>query len=493
MQTVVQTIDEISQQTHAGTSRGHKKEWGQFFTPNRVAEFMAQLPVQDLSDRVVRILDPGAGTGILGVAAGMEALQRGAKSVEVVAVEAEPGARAGLALARDAAEKVYGDRLKIEVVPEDFLACLQPSLGARVLPSGFDIAISNPPYFKMSPSKPHGGDAPNAYARFMEVSAALLRDGGELVFIIPRSFAAGYYFRRFRKRFNRALELTQIHVFESRSRAFKRDDVLQENVIVHYRKVRPTSPTVTISQSTCPETLTDSTSLAVPRSTVLPEPDGDCVISLPTSPGDLEVLRRVNSWPLRLADLGLEVSTGPVVPFRTEALVKEPGTPDTVPLLWLQHVTVGRVSWPLPSFRKQQAIRADADPKLLVANSTYVLLRRFSAKEDPRRLTAGVIEIGALPGAVVGLENHVNFIHQPGSVLNSDLAHGLATLFALRLVDRYFAISNGNTQVSATEIRQLPLPPAEAIEAVGKLSQERGLDTVFDDPEFQEQILGMLP
>jgi len=357
----------------------------------------------------VKILDPGAGTGILGVAAATEALRRGAAEVHLTAVEAEPGALLGLEVIRDAARTTYGDRLQVAVVAEDFLSLLQPPIGQPVLSGDFDIAISNPPYFKMPPSQPRGGDAPNAYARFMEVASGLLRPGGDLVFIVPRSFAAGFYFRRFRRRLHTTMDLRRIHVFGSRDQAFKRDSVLQENVIVHYRKQAPTGDEIVVSESTGPDTLDHATLLHVPRGVVLSRSDTDCIINLPTSPEDLEVLGRVDSWPLRLSLLGLEISTGRVVPFRTDALCDEPEAEGTVPLLWLQHVRVGSVRWPIADFRKPQAIRADAGVKLLVPNQTYVLMRRFSAKEDARRLTAGVYEGGTLPGEVIGLENHVNY------------------------------------------------------------------------------------
>jgi len=61
------------------------------------------------------------------------------------------------------------------------------------------------------------------------------------------------------------------------------------------------------------------------------------------------------------------------------------------------------------------------------------------------------------------------------------------------VVDRYFAISNGNTQVSATEIRQLPLPPREAIEQVGRLCRAEGLEPALDEPGFQRRVLDLLP
>jgi len=169
----------------------HKKTWGQFFTSPRIATFMTSL-FRRPSREPVRILDPGAGTGVLGLTAAERAIVSWGRRVHLTAVEREPGALRELWDAAALAQARLGaDRLDIQIVDEDFLDLDHPCMGRPIL-AGYDLAISNPPYFKMSPSDHRGGGAPNAYARFMEVAARMLREDGQLCFIVPRSFAAGF-------------------------------------------------------------------------------------------------------------------------------------------------------------------------------------------------------------------------------------------------------------------------------------------------------------
>jgi adenine-specific DNA-methyltransferase len=110
-------------------------------------------------------------------------------------------------------------------------------------------------------------------------------------------------------------------------------------------------------------------------------------------------------------------------------------------------------------------------------------VRRFSAKEEPRRLIAAVLRAGVLPGPSLGLENHLNFIHRPGGCLNDEEAFGLAVLLNSWLVDAYFRLSNGNTQVSATELRALPLPPPLVLGSLGacaRAAPDRGVDALVE-------------
>lgn len=112
-----------------------------------------------------------------------------------------------------------------------------------------------------------------------------------------------------------------------------------------------------------------------------------------------------------------------------------------------------------------------------------VVMRRFSPKEDERRVTCAAY-CGRLPGHVLGLENHLNYIHRPGGRMTVSEARGLSGFLASRVVDGHVRALCGSTQVNATELRRLPLPPLQVIESIGsRLSDKPGLieiDAVVD-------------
>jgi adenine-specific DNA-methyltransferase len=265
------------------------------------------------------------------------------------------------------------------------------------------------------------------------------------------------------------MQLEQVHVFESRSAAFKADKVLQENVIVRYvKRPRTGADAVEISVSEGIDDLPQRRRFSCELSRLI-SADDDAVLSLPTELAHVELMRRMQALPHTLDSLGLQISTGPVVPFRATAFLHTRGDASTVPLLWLQHVRRGQVSWPLgQSFRKAEHIHMQAGDKLLVAVGNYVLLRRFSAKEEERRLTAAPLFAADWTAPLLGLENHLNYIHRPGNELSAHEARGLAAFLNSRVIDDYFRVASGNTQVSATEIRALPLPSRQFIERLGR-------------------------
>lgn len=470
----------------------HRKAHGLYLTPVAVADFMAQR--LSVSGKHLRVLDPAAGSGLLCCAA-VEALARvNAKpnSIELVAYEVDRALANVLSVALGyLADCVAAQGVKVtfRIEARDFLATHGDALrsSAPILPSEgnttgtFDAVIANPPYFKLSRADPRALAAaeivhgqPNIYALFMALAGTLLRQGGSFVSITPRSFASGSYFRKFRTVFFELIRPAHVHVFGSRKDAFRRDDVLQENVILvgerasKWPSAKP-SAKLTVSQSRGVDDLNKADIWKLRAIAALDLRSTNKVLKLPASEEDENALRAVESWPSSLQALGLRISTGPVVPFRARTRLGATGdVPAThAPLLWMNHVRPLRTTWPL-SGPKAEFIRAEDAGTLLVRNRNYVLLRRFSAKEEPRRLVAAPYLARNFPGPAVGFENHLNYIHRPDGELMDDEVWGLAALYNTRLLDTYFRIVNGNTQVNATELRAMPLPAHAAIIDLGR-------------------------
>jgi adenine-specific DNA-methyltransferase len=191
------------------------------------------------------------------------------------------------------------------------------------------------------------------------------------------------------------------------------------------------------------------------------------VLHFPASKVHDDAAALVRKWPASLHDLGMEVSTGPVVAFRAKRFLRDAAGRGTVPLLWLQNVKAMEARWPVATRKSQHLLASKESEAIVLPNRNYVVIRRFSAKEDARRLTAAPLLARALPARKLGLENHLNFIHKPGGELSTDEAYGLAALLNSKLLDTYFRISSGNTQVSATELRAMRLPAINVICKIG--------------------------
>ncbi len=483
---------------------GHRSAMGQFLTPSKVGAFMAAMfgPQHD----TVRLLDAGAGIGSLSAAFAAEMCGRKQRpeKIQITAYEIDSELIPGLVETLDRCQtqcRRHGIELTWEVLEEDFIESGAAMLGDRLFdrrpPSEFDCAILNPPYRKIrsgSRERHHlrslGIETSNLYAGFLAIAVQLLRPGGELVAITPRSFCNGPYFKPFRRLFLDAMSLNRIHVYESRSRAFQTDNVLQENIIYHASKRPRSRRRVVVSSNQGPEDRA-LTWLELNREDLVEPADPNLFIRVVTTELERQIARRMGKLTHTLDDLEISVSTGRVVDFRARSFLRQDSEPGTVPLIYPSHFNGGFVSWPNHRSRKPNAlVRCQDTEDLLVDSDAYVLAKRFSTKEERRRLVAAVFDPERIRGGQtrcrrIGFENHLNYYHRNGTGLPPDLARGLAAFLNSTLVDAYFRQFNGHTQVNATDLRSLGYPSRQRLEALGRKiagefpGQER-LDDLID-------------
>lgn len=463
-----------------------QKERGQFFTPAPVARFMASL-LTELPGSV-RVIDPGAGAGMLSAAVCERiACLRSARRVEIHAYETDKAVLTLLGATLDKARahlKKHGHTLEYTIHARDFVLD-GPGLPDADLfgTEGYDVAILNPPYFKIGKDSPYAAamenlvhGQPNLYALFMAVAAQCLKPGGQFVSITPRSFCNGPYFRSFRRWFLSRVSVERLHMFESRTDAFAEADVLQENVITYGRRDGTQASAVRISRSEGRDVPKAPPSINLDGGLVI---DGvDRIVRIPTSKTEVGVIRAVESWAQRFEEVGLRVSTGPVVLFRAAEFVhRGHDVNGHIPLLAVQNVHAFRTVWPVKNAAKTLSFEiTPRSRKLLVPGTNYVLMRRFSAKEEARRLVASPLFAGDFGGGEFALENHLNYVYHADRSLTRDETMGITAMLNSRLLDVYFRTISGNTQVNAAEVRAMPFPELPVLARLGRLVGEAGTD-----------------
>ena len=140
-----------------------------------------------------------------------------------------------------------------------------------------------------------------------------------------------------------------------------------------------------------------------------------------------------------------------------------------VPLLLPHNVKPFETVWPVRKHQKPVGFRVcPASRRLLLPAKNYVLLKRFSAKEEPRRLVAGCFLGSQQSWPNVAVENHLNYIYHGTRELSDAEVYGVAALLNSRLYDAYFRLLSGSTQVNATELRLIRFPTLKTIAAIGQ-------------------------
>jgi adenine-specific DNA-methyltransferase len=500
---LLQAADILRLEANRHLEPERRSELGQFMTPEPVARLMAGMVE---GGETVRLLEAGAGIGSLFAAAVEQLCDRKKKpsSITVTAFEIDESLASYIpqtfGMCRDECNAV-GVAFAGEVKCEDFIAWAAEMLSSGLFSTrgrpSFTTAILNPPYRKINSNGPErrmlrevGIETSNLYTAFLALVVMLLEPGGELVAITPRSFCNGPYFKPFREILLSQTSITHAHVFDCRKTAFKGDDVLQENIIFRAVKRVGLTGKVTISTSRASDD-PDIVVREVDASAVISPDDPDRVIHIVQSELQSEVAHRVRSFQASLPDLGIQVSTGRVVDFRAkDALVQGLQVPKVkhAPLIYPGHFDAGSISWPRDGKKPNYLLVDKTTQSLLVPSGTYVLVKRFSSKEEKRRISAAVCSPSMLDADNYAFENHLNYYHDNGAGMNTALAYGLAIYLNSGLVDAYFRQFSGHTQVNASDLRGLPYPAREVLERLGK---EAGL-TVPGQDEIDDLLNGEL-
>ena len=449
--------------------KAKRKTIGQFFTSAETARYMASMfaapPKADIS-----ILDPGAGSGIL-TAAIIDRLQSNA-AVKHIAVTCYETSEDVLPILEKNLEFIKNNSkipVEYEIITENYITSQGKHFQKTQPQKVYDLIICNPPYKKIMKDAAEAASmpnvcygAPNLYFLFTAMGQFNLDTQGEMVFIIPRSWTSGAYFKAFRKHLLNNGTLKQIHLFVSRDRVFEKESVLQETIIIKMDKSNKRD-SVKITCSNSNSDFYNITTITVPYANIVVGPEQ--YVYLVTTKTELAVLQGLSKWKNTLPSIGLKMKTGLTVDFRYTKQLRNRPEPGAVPLLYSQHIRNGRVIFPV--HRDMEYITTEKTG-LIQKNKNYLLVKRFTTKEENRRLQCGVYLSTELPEyEYISTQNKVNFIDGIDFDMTAEQVYGLYVVFNSTIYDQYYRILNGSTQVNSTEVNAMPMPTMAELEQLG--------------------------
>ena len=111
--------------------------------------------------------------------------------------------------------------------------------------------------------------------------------------------------------------------------------------------------------------------------------------------------------------------------------------------------------------RHQEAerdLRNSVTERWLYPSGFYCVVRRFSSKEEKRRVVASVVDPAPSRVRPCWVSRIISVFHDDRRGLTADIARGLAVFLNTTAIDQYFRRFNGHTQVNATDLKGMKYP-----------------------------------
>ena len=439
---------------------------GRFFTPRAAAaEMSALLTVPEREE--LRLLDAGAGTGIL-TAAAIEAVCRAGtcRILHIDAYETDPRLTPVLAdileRLRRRAKHDFGVKLVIRILERDFRDGALGLAEPRGEGERYDIVLTNPPTGVPAEGSPAADFCRRVLPKgtelaflFAEAAAARLAEDGVMAAILPIAFADSVNAAPLRSRLFARAPLTSM-TLDVGSRGTRRDKTMlclfRYGEEPRYLRVRVAHGEECEELPPIPYTLA-----------VFSE---EYRILLAKSREDVMLVDAMNAFPCRLADLGLTAKTGLTIETRYADCLRASRADGAVPLLHPAGIVDGQMQFPTRG--REKPFIVPRIPSLACKNHTMVLVKRAPSRRDGRHLVVGVYFSAQLPhDARISTANKLNVIEAVSGEMDTALASGLAAVLSSSYYERYCALTGRFAAVTTAALASLPLPEREVLCDIG--------------------------
>ena len=460
-------------------SKSENVRLGRLFTKKDTAKLMAEMIDIDEKKTAFTILDPGAGTGILSAAAVEEICKRAplCKQIFLTCFETNPDF---IPMLEDNLERIrkkcrhdYDVKLYATVYEENYIVDAKNHYTVTffdTVEDKYDVIICNPPtefYEKDSPEALSAGGVTqvkiSAAFLFARMAQRHLEEGGQLVMILPTTYATASQLTKLRQEMAKELSVRKIHLFIGKQKNQKRAIPLKKNFIISYLKGNAPEEIMITTSYDSGKVKTALPPLAYDF--VVDKDDG--MLTLPKSVEDTKIVRYISDFPETLTSLGLKMSTGLVIDSKCEGLLFTEPIKGSLPLIRPATIQNGAINFPQPI--KRQYI-APVNTSLIQKNKNLIIIKRIPAKSDERFVNSAIYLASQLPAyKYISTHNKINFIDtkDKNSEICARLAFGIFALLNSTIYDRYISIVSKSKQINSKELRSLPLPPRNIIENIG--------------------------
>ena len=444
---------------------------GRFFTKKGTAALMAAMAKPAVKE-TVSVLDPGAGTGILSAAL-LErlCLGGGVKTVFLTCYETDemmlPMLENNLTRLRKKCRHDYGVILKYTLLRENFVT----AVAEAETPALYDYIIMNPPTALCAKESDEvkalgalAAGATDLAFVFAAMAARSLEEGGEMVALLPTSYAMGVYLERIRLDILSRTRLTRFHLFAIKAKRDGVPDGVRPHMILRFERTPlPEDATIAISSSYSEGDGGDIVALPhLPYARIVNEKNG--TLLLLKNEEEAAILSQVEGFPETFSSLGLRMRTGLTLESRYPDALRDAQVDNAIPLIHPKSIDSGFVRLPTERYI------VPVIPSLAQKNKNMLFIKRVPAKSEKRHLLCGVYLAAQLPRCpMISTHNKLNYVdYADEREMDAAFLYGLYGVLSSDLYEKYCLILSKSPQINATEYGNLPLPDAKTLRDIGQ-------------------------
>jgi len=461
-------------------SKAENVRLGRLFTKKDTARLMAESFELSDTKAAYTVLDPGAGTGILSAAI-VEHICKSAPSCRQIFLTCYENDPDFIPMLEDNLERIrkkcrhdYGVKLFVTVNRENYITESKNHYTVTffdTVAEKYDLIIANPPTELCEKGSLEAREAGgvtqlkiSAAFLFLSMAERHLEDGGQLVIMLPTTYASAAALAPLRLEMKDKLSVMGIHLFVGRQKNLKRATPLKKSFVIRYKKAMNPD---TVAVSTSYDTGREKTDLPdMPYGFIVDEKTG--AITLPKSAEDARIVKFITAMPETLSTLGLKMSTGLIIDSKCPGMIFDSPIEGTLPIIRHNVIKNGTIAFPERGMKGQYI--APLKKALMQKNRNMIIIKRIPAKSDERFVNSAIYLAAQLPHyKYISTHNKVNFIDMKNknTEICPRLAFGLFALLNSTVYDRYISIVSKSKQINAKEMKDLPLPPRHVIENIG--------------------------